>query len=516
MRKESFDIAFVLLACLIGWTAGCQKPPETAIPGGGRLAENVKKNAKPPGVTLKLLVVGDPELAGGIKRLRGEWAERSGGGQLQVLEWSLPELIAAESLPADLVVYPSRYLGTLVSKNGLRPLRNSVLHAPQFAHADLLPAIRDKEIVYGSDIYSIPYGSPPLMLCYNAQVLQAAGCRVPQTWIEYRQVARRLADQAIPCQLPLAGQSAAITLLARAINYARQSGHMAMLFDLDTFQPRIAGPPFIRALAEITAEITQQQQATQEKRASATSSLQDAAPLLQDVGVLDFRDSVKEVTLGRAGLTLGWPGLYCPSSTEAARDLVGANYTSLPRAVDCYNATRNQWESNRLDTPMTLLGVAGRLASVTTASRNAASAFKLLLWLGSDKTATEISTRSRYTLWYRHSQVKAAQLWLTGCQGLKSPNPTANATFSATAGSRPLVIARTVTQALVRDDCFLLPRIPEIDQYLASLANAVRGAIAGETAASALQRTADEWEQITERQGREGQQLAYRAHLGLP
>ena len=102
-----------------------------------------------PVVTLKLLVVGDPELADGIKKLRGEWTERTGGGQLQVLQWSSPKLVAAESLPADLVIYPARYLGIQVEKKWLRPLRDSALQSEQFAKADLLAAIRSREISYG-------------------------------------------------------------------------------------------------------------------------------------------------------------------------------------------------------------------------------------------------------------------------------------------------------------------------------------------------------------------------------
>lgn len=499
MRKDSLDRIWILLACLVGWTAGCQKPRDVGSPR----ADSSARNATPLVVTLKLLVVDDPELASGIKRLRGEWAERSGGGRLQVLEWALSELVTANSLPADLVIYPSRYLGALVQGNCLRPLRDSVLLAPRFARTDLLPAIRDREIVYGGGVYALPYGSPPLMLCYNSRVLQAAGCEVPQTWADYRQVVRRLQDQAVPCQLPLADKSAAITLLARAVSYARQGGRMALLFDAETFQPRIAGPPFVRALAEIAVETLPFQKAGQGETAPAVSRF------------LGFRDAVKEVAMGQSGMTMGWPGIDCPQSLDVASGPVGVSYAPMPRAKDCYSATRNQWEANRIDTPITLLGVAGRLASVTTTSRNAATSFKLLLWLGSGETATGISARSRYTLWYRHSQVGVAQRWQAGCQGPQLPGQPAMTGLRAAMGPRQQGVARTVAKVLASEDCFLLPRIPGIDQYLESLANAVRSAIAGETATAVLVRAADQWEQITGRLGREGQKLAYRAHLGL-
>jgi hypothetical protein len=275
------------------------------------------------------------------------------------------------------------------------------------------------------------------------------------------------------------------------------------LFDVDTFQPRISTPPFVRALEEIVLEVAQDSETGQGETTPAIS-----APL-------DFRGAMKEIALGRSAMTLGWPGIDCPPSMEAASDSTMVSYALLPRAKDSFSATRNQWETSRFETPITFLGVAGRLASVTTTSRNAASAFKLLQWLGSGEMATEISAGSRYTLWYRHSQVGIAQRWLARCHGLATPGPSAERRLPEATGPRPHSMGQTVARALARDDCFLIPRIPGIDRYLESLGDSVRRATTGEIATTALAGAVDQWNQITERQGRKVQQLAYRAHLGL-
>ena len=495
----------VLIACLIGCLAGCQRPREA----GTQRQDGLEKDAARPVVTLRLLVVDDPEMAGSIKKLRGEWTERTHGGRLQVLEWTLAEMFAAKSLPADLVIYPSRHLGTLVQKKWLRPLRESMLHATQFAWADLFPAVRDREIAYGGVKYASPYGSPPLMLCYNPQLLAAARCDVPRTWTDYHQVVGRLKQQAVPCLLPLAGKSAAMTLLARAVSYASQAGHRALLFDVDTFQPRIAGPPFVRALEQIIAESSPE--VDPNKKSVTPETLAFAAP------TLGFSEAVKKVAQGRSAMTLGWPGVACSQPLEEAR----VSYAMLPSTKDIYSVTRNQWETNRSDTPTVLLGVAGRLASVTCSSRNATSSFKLLLWLGGDGIATGISASSHSTLWYRRSQVKVATRWLADCQGQVMPGLSTAAGFPATAGIPGAAgtpqhgIGQMVARALASEDCFLLPRISGIDDYLESLGNAVRTALAGETAIAALQQAADQWDQITGRLGKESQQMAYRAHLGF-
>jgi ABC-type glycerol-3-phosphate transport system substrate-binding protein len=533
VQKHSFHLIIVRLTCLLGLsllgltllgltllglTAGCWNSQEGHRPQDGPPSQRaIVPRATQPVVTLKLLVVGDPELADGIKKLRGEWTERTGGGQLQVLQWSSPKLVAAESLPADLVIYPARYLGIQVEKKWLRPLRDSTLQSEQFAKADLLAAIRSREISYGGSVYAFPFGSPPLLLCYNSQALTSAGCEVPQTWDDYRIVVQRLNRQSIPCQLPLAGESAAITLLSRAVSYAHQGGQRTLLFDLDTFHPRIAGPPFVRALEEIVAEVSASKRSNRGKADSGGT-----VPAVSLPGV--FQDAVKRVALGQAVMTLGWPGVYCPliqedGMPEERRRPNEVHYAPLPRAKTVYRDTQDRWVINRDDTPVTLLGVAGRLASVTTTSRNAVSAFKLLRWIGSGDTAIEISSDSRFTLWYRHSQVKVSDQWQANCQGLGVPEFDATTELTATIERatekdfRRQGIGRVVTHALSSDNCFLLPRISGIDQYLECLSQAVRSAIAGESAKAALEQATIEWEMITEHMGREMLQLAYRAHL---
>ncbi|MEO2050038.1 MAG: extracellular solute-binding protein [Pirellulales bacterium] len=528
MQKYSFHLIIVRLTCLLGisllgLSAGCWNSQEGHIPQDGPPSQRaIAPRVTQPVVTLKLLVVGDPELADGIKKLRGEWTERTGGGQLQVLQWSSPKLVAAESLPADLVIYPARYLGIQVEKKWLRPLRASALQSEQFAKADLLAAIRSREISYGGIVYAFPFGSPPLLLCYNSQMLTAAGCEVPQTWDDYRIVVQRLNRQSIPCQLPLAGESAAITLLSRAVSYAHQSGQRALLFDLDSFHPHIAGPPFVRALEEIVAEVSASKRPNGEK-----ADLGDTVSAVSPPGI--FQDAVKRVALGQAAMTLGWPGVYCPlipedEIPEERRRPNEVHYAPLPRAKTVYRDTQDQWVINRDDTPVTLLGVAGRLASVTTTSRNAVSAFKLLRWIGSGDTAIEISSDSRFTLWYRHSQVKVSNRWQANCQGLSAPEFAATTELTTTKERatkeratekdfRRQGIGRIVTHALSSDNCFLLPRISGMDQYLECLSQAVRNAIAGESAKAALEQATIEWEMITEQMGREMLQLAYRAHL---
>src|SRR3954463_8667572 len=77
-------------------------------------------------VALRVLVVNEPGVAEAINRLRGEWAERS-GGELSATQRQWKYVAAESSIDADAIIFPSRYLGELCVRGWLRPVRPNVL-----------------------------------------------------------------------------------------------------------------------------------------------------------------------------------------------------------------------------------------------------------------------------------------------------------------------------------------------------------------------------------------------------
>ena len=80
------------------------------------------------------------------------------------------------------------------------------------------------------------------------------GRRPPETWQEYVQLARSLRELGAKSGVkygtvePLGRGWAGQVLLARAAAYAKQRDNYTTLFDKKTFDPMVAGPPFVRAL----------------------------------------------------------------------------------------------------------------------------------------------------------------------------------------------------------------------------------------------------------------------------
>lgn len=383
-------------------------------------------------VELTVVVVDDPPLAAGIELLGGEWQARS-GGELNVTEQTLDELLAGEAVPGDLVVYPSRIVGELVDRNWVRPVRESVLRSDEVDFQSLPRALRDHSLRYARVVYGLSLGESPLLFAAAEAVDSSAEIR---TWTEFD--GQFSPGSNSPLTTPLAAE-----LVARAVHFLPLDSGEAVLFDPGTMKPRLESAVFERAFSQLF-----------EWRRQTGESLPPAV--------------------------LTWPG-------APAEDPAEISFLPLPVAEEQYRAALEEWESATDPAPVTILGFAGRSISVTASSRNAVSAFKLLEYLGSIQTAEQLSKRSDYTAPLRQ--------FGAGLPGEEQLQQSLNSQY------------RTI---------YLLPRIPGIDAYLAALEAQIQQALTGDAnIAETLSATSKQWEEITERLGRERQLVAYRKHLGL-
>jgi hypothetical protein len=176
-------------------------------------------------------------------------------------------------------------------------------------------------------------------------------------------------------------------------------------------------------------------------------------------------------------------------SSSAAADNANDRlvWAELPGSEHTFNRSTSEWESLQGDPHRVPLLADGWLVAVTTTSRNAATAFELAAWLVS-------------ALPVRRAQFAART------------RGAANSLFWASESG----IARSLESALNRNDALVVPRVPGVDEYLGTLADAVRKGLDGEeAAATALQNAARKWNEITDRFGRAAQRTAYLKHLGI-
>lgn len=445
-------LLFGLLLCSLLVLPGCGKK-EAAKPSTVSTTPSPKA-----AVQLTILVVGDAELAAGIRLLRGEWAERS-GGELEVRESEADDFLESEPLSADVVVCASRYLGTLVERKLLRPVRNSVLEDEKLDWQDIFPVLRNRMMRFGGETFGISLGEPPLMLAWEGELPVKMAPASLITWKQFDQFSVRRSTE------PRLEFPRTTALIVRAVAYSNLRRVSAVLFDPQTMKPRLAEPTFVRALEELVA--------------------------LENAEAPDGEATT---------VKLSWPTATVGSeSGETERTL---HFTGLACADKLYDRSFDTWGSdNGAGESPTFLGFSGRIASVLKSSRNAVSAFKLLRWLASGETAVQISQRSGATIWFRRSQIAQSSNWLRGRNVAEET-------------------ADTVTKLLTHDQVYVLPRVPGIDEYLQSLEQSLEKLAAGgdseESAVKeALDEAAERWQAITESYGRERQREAYAKHLGF-
>jgi multiple sugar transport system substrate-binding protein len=475
---------------------GCGEPNQ---PGEG--AQTAEKELPWKGVSVRLVVAGDSRLAEAIGQLKGEWRATT-GAELDVSEVAETKLV--DDKQADAVIYPAYDLGLLVERDAVRPLPDSELRNPAVAWEDIFEADKTHDASWASTAYGFPFGSPTLVCCYRKDLLQKLGRETPRTWSDYEELASLLAEHkeagsasdspsAAPWSgtvEPLAKGWAGLTLLARAAAAAKHRNHYSTLFDMESMEPLIAGPPFVRALDELISA----------KRSMPEEAL-EASP----------ERAHEALVTGRCGMALTWTSAAFSAGEEkgpsddgsaGSTDDLSIGFAPLPGSPQSFNPKTGQWDARRSDEPsfVVLVGASGRLGSVTKTSSQPAATFQLLGWLSGSQWSERVSTTSGETTLFRKSQLKAARGW-------------ADPRIDEAAADE---YAETVERALSAAEFFGAPRIAGRHRYLAALDEAVRSAVAGkETSERALGAAAGEWRKITAELGLDQQRAAYRRSLGL-
>lgn len=487
LSRARHPLATVASSAALGLLlCGCPRPVEQAAP------PETSPTHQPP---LRVLVVDDAGLAMAVER---QWRARA-EGEIEVRQLSTAELLdpRRKRLAADAVIYPAGLIGELAERELIVPISDDVLGSPEFARRDIFDLLRQAEMTWGERTFAVPFGSPQLTLLYRRDIFEKLGLQPPKSWAQYREAAARLAHREALGDLASAEPAAwhgtvepwgpgwaGQVLLARAAAYARHRNYFSALFDSDTMEPLIAGPPFVKALEELVA--------------TAPSSPSDAVTY----GPAEAR---RELLAGRCAMALTWPShADADGAGDGVKEVpsVALAVAELPPSSQVYHPGEAQWlpRENGETGYVPLLSVAGRLGSVTKGAAQTQVALKLLLRLCSSEWSEQISPFSPETTVYRTSQLKQARAWVDA-----SLEPAVAEQY-----------AELVKQTQRRRLWLFSVRIPGRTRYLAALDQAVQRALRGEQpAAECLQAAAEQWRAITQALGVESQQQAYARSLGI-
>ena len=222
-----------------------------------------------------------------------------------------------------------------------------------------------REAAWAHEIMAVPFGSPVFCCYYRADLLEKLGRRPPQTWAEYQDLAKLLAEKGREergegrdwCGTiePLAPGWAGLVLLARAAPYAKHRDNYSTLFNIDTMEPLVAGPPFVQALEELIA----------------AAKFGPSDPFRYDPAA-----ARAAFWKGQCGMTLTWP----TAANDAAREKeswslqrpvhriprFASGFVELPGSRRVFNLSESAWDTRADDDDprVPLLAIAGRLGVV--------------------------------------------------------------------------------------------------------------------------------------------------------
>lgn len=426
---------------------------------------------------LRVLLVDAPGAY--AEKLRRFWLAQT-DAPFELRSITADEAAEAKRFKADVIVYPSRLLGSLASNERIAPLARSVVEGEALHAGDLLRHARTTEVVWGSQTMAVCLGTQTYKLLYRADVFAELNLTPPGDWAEYRAVFEKIiaAKQSWSHVYEPLADSPEQTLLARAAAYVRNRSDFGGLFDLKTMQPLVGAAPYVKALDELV-EVHKLAGASERRSA---------------------QEAVARLLAGDAALVWG-----VPSSAVAANETMLADKIAiapLPGSGEFYDFRAQKWISRgeNEEPRVPLVGSSGVLASVTTEARRPKAAEGFLAWLSAGENSIEVAASHTSAAPFRKSHLDQPRAWLPPW-------------FSADASQQYVAATRSEhDQATV----LLSPRLPGESEYRAALRTAVEQTLSGEhNAVDALAAAAESFNTITDRLDRAAQRLSYQRSLGL-
>ena len=482
VRQTLLQLSAVVVVFLTIGMSGCGPKPDPS-------EESADQALQPS--RMRVIVVDDGPFASALEQL---WKARI-ENELQLQQLTAEQLEKAKQLNADIVIYPSEFLGLLAERRLIAAPSDEGSPEAVRASTDVFELQRRVEVLWGNSIMAYSFGSPQLVLMYRADLFASAKLVPPTTWTEYAELLPRLARDQLGAAAPAEGRawSAAVeplgkgwsgkVLLARAAAYATHPSQFSTLFDCETMQPLIAGPPFVRALEELKA-------ATQFGPANFVEQTPETAR--------------QALLAGETAMVLTWPSRATSSGKPlSTAEEVKVGFAELPGGETVFNFAEQIWspkKSGESAERIPLLAIAGRLASVTHNARRPREAAGILQLMTGREWSGQMAPASVATTAFRKSQLVELKRWVD--EGLTSEavnqyGEVLNSTQSRSSG-------------------MACPRIPGARRYMDVLDDAVTRACQGTVSpAEALTEAATAWQQITEELGVESQRKAYLHSLGL-
>ena len=437
---------------------------------------------------------------------KGPIWEEATGGNIELQTFAFGELfekivtaLSTGSGDYDVLIYAADWAGDIMAPGYVMEIPQETLDAIEAD--DVIPLYADRITTWGGVPYALPYDGDAHMLYYRKDLVDnemyaaefeaeyGYGLGEPATWTQYRDIAEFFNGKEVDTAGSMAPIYGALeaqrrnaqsywVYLSRAAGYGKAPGNPCFFFSCDDMTPQVNNPGWVRALEEYID----------------IRNVGDPEMINYDVA-----DTRTLMATGTAVLNLDWGDVGTISVDENVSLVKGAvGFGVLPGGDSYWDYEAGEWVMEENPAPFIAFG--GWIISVAADSDVTEAALDFASFLASKDVVNELA--------------------VTGGTGI---NPSR---FSQLADTAPWVAAGfdeesaadyldAIQNTINHPNAVLDIRITGSAEYLSTLDAEIARALAGEISAQeALDNTAELWNAITDRLGRDAQLEQYKAAVG--
>jgi multiple sugar transport system substrate-binding protein len=460
------------------------------------------------GVTVNIVTFTGPQIAEPLQRRAPDF-EKLTGAKVQVITVPFSDLynklltdFATGTNSYDAAVFAPQWMGDFIEPGYLEPLTEKVKADKDLKWDDIAPFFRDFSASYKGDVYTIPLDGDFQMAYYRTDLLKEAGMEPPKTWDDYLAIAQHFNGKDLngdgkadygSCIAKKRNAQSYWFITSIAGNFLQTQGTAQGAFFADDMTPLIDNEGFRKAL-QIYIDSTKY-----------------GPP---DEINLDVGDTRGLFTSGRCALTLDWGDigtLAIDPKTSKVNDKVGAVIIpgtkevvdrATGKLVPCDAKTCPNAIDGVNHAPFAAFGGWSGAINKSKDQKTKDAAYAFLSYMSAPEQANvDVTIGATGFNPYRTSQFENLDLWLKAGMSQEAAK----------------VYLGAIQASLNSPNMVLDLRIPQNQRYQQIvLDTAIHRALAGETTPDeTITEIVTGWNEITQELGKDDQQAAYKATLGV-
>lgn len=449
-------------------------------------------------------------IGGPVEDFKAAWEEET-GGEVELQQFAFGDLFEkiitdfeTGAGSYDMLIFPADWAGDFMAPGYLEAIPEEL--KAQVDWEDIIPLYSDRIVAWGDTVYALPYDGDSHMLYYRKDLVDGGEYAAdfeaeygyplaePKTWKEYIDIAKFFNGKEVVldntgAQGPIFGTMEAQkrnaqsywVFLSHAAGYGKVPGNPCFFFSCEDMTPQVNNPGWVRALTEYV-EISQY-----------------GPPEMVNWDVADTRIYFPT---GMSVFNIDWGDVGPISIDEEVSVIKGlVGFAPLPGGDQYWDYVTGEWvtpESGSNRAPFIAFG--GWIIGVSANSEVKEAALDFAAYMAAPEMVQQLAVTGGTGINpSRFSQFEALDLWV-------------GAGFDEASATDYL---DAILSGINDPNAVLDLRITGSAEYLQTLDVEIARAVAGEVSPEeALNNVATQWNEITERLGKDVQLEQYRSAVG--